>query len=235
MLLLYGLFASPDMLGDALLSLSQRLPADAAKLVGGQVTALVAAPSGGKTWGAAIALLLAVYGATKGIDGLVTALTIAFEQDENRSWLRRTGTVAALTLFAVVFAVLALSAIGALSLPRSLVPIALDTAWLTAIAGAIVLVIVATLTAAALFRFAPPRQNPQPRWFTPGALFAALSWFAVTSGLAWYAANFGNYSATWGALAGIVVLLTWLYLSAYVLLLGAALDAQLGSIGAKQP
>jgi membrane protein len=61
-------------------------------------------------------------------------------------------------------------------------------------------------------------------------MFAALGWFAVTSGFAWYAANFGNYSATWGALAGIVVLLTWLYLCAFILLLGAELNAQLDAV-----
>lgn len=229
-LLLYGLFASPGMLGDALLSLSNHLPAEAAKVVGEQITSLVAAPPADKSWGAAFAFGLAIYGATKGVDGLVTALTIAYNLQESRNWIRRTVTVFVLTGGAVIFVVLSLAAVSALSLPAALVPVAFDTAWLLAIAGSALLLVTGTIAAATLFRFAPPTPIRHFRWFSPGAMFAALGWFAVTSGFAWYAANFGNYGATWGALAGIVVLLTWLYLCAFILLLGAELNAQLDAV-----
>lgn len=229
-LLLYGLFASPEMLGDALLSLSKHLPADAAKVVGDQIASLVAAPSAGKSWGAAMALGLAIYGATKGVDGLVTALTIAYDLQESRNWLHRTATILALTSGAVIFVVVSLAAVSALSLPAALLPVAFDTAWHLAIAGSALLLATGTLAAAALFRFAPPPPIRQFCWLSPGAMFAALGWFAVTSGFAWYAANFGNYGATWGALAGIIVLLTWLYLCAFILLLGAELNAQLDAV-----
>jgi membrane protein len=64
-------------------------------------------------------------------------------------------------------------------------------------------------------------------WLTPGSLFAAVGWLLLTLGFGLYVANFGNYGATYGSLSAVVVLLTWLYLSAYVLLMGAELNSEL--------
>lgn len=224
-LLLFGLFASPAMLQDIFASLRVHLPQEAAAVVGDQIAALIAAPDSAKGWGAALALVLAIYGATKGVGGIVTALTMASNTAETRSWLRRTGTVFALTLGAVIYVLLSLAGISALGLPGTLLPQAFDMTWLLSIAGAALLLATAVMMAATLYRFGPPRPLTRHRWFTRGAALAAMGWTAVTSGFAWYSANFGNYGATWGALSGVVVLLTWLYLSAYVLLLGAELDA----------
>ncbi|MEH3100880.1 YihY/virulence factor BrkB family protein [Sphingomonas adhaesiva] len=86
---------------------------------------------------------------------------------------------------------------------------------------------VAVTGASLLFRFAPYRPRARLRWGTPGAVLATVVWLAATTGFGIYVANFGNYGATYGSLGAIVVLLTWLWLSAYAFLLGATLDVQL--------
>ena len=86
---------------------------------------------------------------------------------------------------------------------------------------------IAVTATALLYRYAPARHGPRWQWVTPGSLVTTAGFLAVTFGLGFYAKSFGNYNATYGSLGAVVVLLLWLYLSAYVLLIGAELNAEL--------
>ena len=81
--------------------------------------------------------------------------------------------------------------------------------------------------AATLYRYGPSREKARWTWITPGSLFAAMFWLLLTLGFGIYVAKFGNYNATYGSLGAVVVVLTWLYLSSYVLLFGAELNSEL--------
>jgi membrane protein len=81
--------------------------------------------------------------------------------------------------------------------------------------------------AASLYRFAPDRDGARWTWLTPGSVLVSVLWLLVTLGFGLYVANFANYGATYGSLSAVIVLLTWLYLSAYILLLGAELNSEL--------
>jgi membrane protein len=75
-----------------------------------------------------------------------------------------------------------------------------------------------------LYRYAPDRDKPQWRWVSPGAIVATILWIIASVGFTVYVANFSSYDKTYGSLGGVVVLLTWLYLSAFVVLFGAAIQ-----------
>src|SRR5690606_6330314 len=77
---------------------------------------------------------------------------------------------------------------------------------------------------ALIYRYAPDRPHADWRWLTPGSAFATVTWIAATFAFAFYVRNFSNYNATYGSLGAVIILLTWLYLSAYILLLGAELN-----------
>jgi membrane protein len=81
--------------------------------------------------------------------------------------------------------------------------------------------------AACLYRFGPNRHKAKWAWLTPGSLAATLIWLGATIGFGVYVSRFGNYGATYGSLSAVIVLLTWLWLSAYVFLLGAELNSEL--------
>ena len=81
--------------------------------------------------------------------------------------------------------------------------------------------------AATLYRYGPDRKKAKWVWITPGSIIAAILWLLLTIGFGLYVADFGNYNATYGSLGAVIVFLTWLYLSAYVLLLGAEINAEL--------
>ena len=77
-----------------------------------------------------------------------------------------------------------------------------------------------------LYRYAPDREKPQWRWVSPGAVAATILWVIASIGFTLYVANFNSYDKTYGSLGGVIVLLTWLYLSALMVLLGAVINAQ---------
>ena len=83
------------------------------------------------------------------------------------------------------------------------------------------------LTLALLYRFGPDHPHPRWHWITPGAVFAAVSWLAGSALLSWYLANFADYNATYGSLGAAIGLMTWMWISAIVVLMGAELNAEL--------
>ena len=89
------------------------------------------------------------------------------------------------------------------------------------------LALVGAVMIGALYRYGPSRAQAKWTWLTPGSLFASILWILLTLLFGIYVTNFGNYNATYGSLGAIVVMLTWLYLSSYVLLFGAELNAEL--------
>ncbi|MFC7546041.1 YihY/virulence factor BrkB family protein [Plantactinospora sp. GCM10030261] len=90
-----------------------------------------------------------------------------------------------------------------------------------------VLLALVSLTFAVLYWAAPNARHGGFRWITPGGVFAVVLWVAVSGGFALYVSNFGSYNKTYGALAGVIIFLVWLWLTNLAILLGAELDAEL--------
>jgi len=228
MVLAYGLFVDPAEVARHMHALGAMLPADAAKLIDKQLADIVATASSKKGFGLLLALLLSIYGAMKGAGAVVTALNVAYEEEETRGFFRTTLLNGAITVGAVAVAAAALLAASVTGFAQDLVARLSPTAaaaikylsWVVAAA-------LASWAVAALYRYAPSREHAQWKWLTPGSVVATIGWAAMTTVFGFYAAHFGNYNATYGALGAVVVLLMWLYLSAYILLLGAELNAEL--------
>ena len=100
------------------------------------------------------------------------------------------------------------------------------TKWLLLLVQWPLLIVLVMAGLALLYRFGPDRDKPQWRWVTPGAIAATVLWIVASIGFTFYVANFNSYNKTYGSLGGVVILLTWLYLSALMVLLGAAINAQ---------
>src|SRR6476659_7939719 len=133
-----------------------------------------------------------------------------------------------ITAGAVLMAVVALLAITATGYLRELLPhLPAVLIILGKIVSYVLLFLGAAAAAATLYRYAPDRRKAKWQWITPGSLFAAFAWLALTLGFGIYVANFGNYNKSYGSLATVVILVTWLYFSAYVFLLGAELNSEL--------
>lgn len=228
MVLTYGLVFDASDVARQMEAVTGQIPADAAKLIQEQLTTVAKTASEKQGFGLAIALALAFYGAMQGAGGLVVALNIVNDEKETRGFVRTTLLNAAVTLAAVLLAVAFLLAGSVTAFLEHVVQDLGEGGLLAVKLGSLVTAaVLASAAVAALYRYGPNRASARWSWLTPGSVMATVGLVAATAGFGWYAANFGNYNATYGSLGAVVVLLFWLYLSAYVLLLGAELNAEL--------
>lgn len=232
----YGLFAEPETVAAHIEGLAAMLPPSAAELVGDQLSGIVETSNSEKGIGLALALALALIGARNGAASIVTAISMAYDAREQRSFLRNLVLALVITLGAVVGAGLIVAALTLTAAFESLMP---GLGGVGALIGKAltygVLLAAAIGGAGVLYRFAPPGTKPEWSRVRPGAIFAGMGCVIFTLLFGIYVANFGNYNATYGSLGAVVVMLTWLYLVAYVLLFGAELNAAQGSPNAVRP
>jgi membrane protein len=228
MVLLYGLMADPPTVAEHIRALFGMLPRDAAALIGDQLKAMTATPDAAKGWSLVVALALAVYGASKGSGAIVTALNIAYEVKETRGFVKTTLLSLAMTVGALLVLLMAAAAISAMGWVEALFPsfpswahVALQILfWTLAVAAAAV-------GLACVYRYAPSRPDAPWVWISPGSAAATLLWLLASLGFGLYVSHFGNYNATYGSLGGVVVFLTWMYLTAYIILMGGELNSEL--------
>lgn len=224
----YGLVAEPATVMDNMRQLTSVMPGQAAQVIGDQLMNVVTASDGKKGLGLLLALALALYGARNGAGALIIALNVAYEEEEKRGFVRLNLLTLGMTAAAVVVAILALLAVTAMGHLQTALPQAPGAVLILGkIAAYAVVTAVGAAGAATLYRFGPSREQAKWTWLTPGSLLAALLWLLLTIGFGIYVANFGNYNATYGSLGAVVVLLTWMYLSSYILVLGAELNSEL--------
>jgi len=226
--LTYGLVAEPASVVAHMQGLTSVMPQNAAEMIGDQLKSMTETGGGQKGLGLLAAIGIAFYGATKGAAAIMTALNIAYDVGETRSFVKRTLMSFAMTGGALLVLFLAILAVAGSHALEGLLPA------LSGVTHFIVKLLLWTLAAAAvvlllavIYRYGPNRPEAPWRWITPGSAVAAIVWIAATAGFGLYVANFGNYNATYGSLGAVIVFLTWLYLTAYIVLMGAELNSEI--------
>jgi membrane protein len=228
MIMTYGLIADTSTIADHMRVIIRLVPKDAAKLILDQIVSLVTASTGRKGLGLLVAVLVSLFGASRASGAIIMALNVVYEQRERRSLLRTTLIAFVMIIAAVGVAIVGLLAASALALLSkwanrlgdiTTIVIGIAT-WL--VAGAL-----ASMAIAAAYRYAPDRHDAKWRWISLGSGLATLLWLIATLAFGLYAATIGHYNATYGSLGAVVVLLMWLYVSAYALLLGASVNAEI--------
>jgi len=131
-----------------------------------------------------------------------------------------------MTLGLVIGGAVVIALVAVLPAAVQLIAVGTATKWLLMVVQWPMLIVLVMLGLAALYRYAPDRDKPQWRWVSPGAITATILWIVASIGFTVYVANFDSYDKTYGSLGGVVILLTWLYLSALMVLLGAVVNAQ---------
>src|SRR5687768_16845512 len=225
--LVYGVAAEPETVVRNMRALTAILPNDVAEFIGEQLMSSVQTTEETKGFGILAALAVALYGGSNGAGAIITALNIAYQEDEKRSLLRFYLIALLMTLVAVVLALLALAATTTIAFLEELLPQASAPAVALGKAAAyFALLLVAAAIAATLYRYAPSREDARWEWITPGSLFTAVTWLLLTLAFSFYVTRVADYEATYGSVGAIIALLTWMYLSAYVFVVGAELNSE---------
>jgi membrane protein len=222
--MLYGLFASEETVTRQSQQITDALPSDAASLITGQMEQLTATSSGSLGLGLVLAVALALYSASGGIGNLVTAINTMFGIKDSRNFIKKKLVALALTAGAIVFVIVVLGIVAAAPIVFDALDIMPGVRIALEIARWLILLGAVCTAIAVLFRVAPDRPH-SPKLFTRGVLVASALWVLVSVGFSIYVDNFGSYAKTYGALAGVVALLLWLWIGQFAILLGAALEA----------
>jgi membrane protein len=224
---LYGLFTDPAQVESHAASLSAMLPPDAAQVLMTQLHDLVSTDQTALGIGAIGGLLVALWSASSAVRTLMEALNVAYDEEERRGTIAFYGTALLLTFGGVVAIIVAMLLV--VGLPAVLKLIGLN--WLVETVVAFVrwpvLALLAILGFAVFYRFGPSRTQPRWRWVSWGAAVAVALWIVGSALFSLYVTRFGNYNETYGAAGAIVILLMWFLLSAYAVLIGAEINAEI--------
>lgn len=222
--LTYGLVASPETVQRQSGELADALPADAASLVTGQLDSLVSTDNGSLGIGLVVAVTLAVYSASGGVGNLVSAINAMFGIRDQRNFVKKKLVALGLTAGALVFLIVVVGLVAAAPAVFDAIDIVPGTRILLEIGRWVFLLAALVVAIGVLFRVAPDRPDTT-KLVTKGVLVASGLWVVVSVGFSVYVDNFGSYGKTYGALAGVVVLLLWLWIGLYAVLLGATIEA----------
>ena len=222
---IYGLVADPQTVRDQINQLAKTLSPETAKLIGTQVQQVTSSAGGALGLATVIGILTALWSASSGMKALITGVNLAYDEPEGRKFVKLRGLSILMTLAAMVVLAVALALIvGFPAVPDSW-PTPLQ--WTAAILRFVLLAVLLMAGLAALYRYAPDRDKPKWGWSSPGSVVATVLWVLASVGFSIYVNAFGNYNKTYGALAGIIILMFWLYLTAFVVLVGAELNAEM--------
>jgi membrane protein len=240
--MVYGLVRDPADVRRQIAQLSDALPSDAANLLTTQLEAITSTSSQSLGLGLLVSLVLALWSASGGVTNIMTAVNIAYDEEETRGFVKRKLLSLGLTLGAILFVVVAVSAVALAPAVFDSIVDAGPLRWGLEALRWVGLVVAMCVALAILYKVAPDRNDPQLRWVSVGSVVATVVWLVASLGFSLYVDNFGSYNKTYGALAGVVVLLLWLWLTMYVVLLGAEINAEAeqqtvkdSTVGPEQP
>jgi membrane protein len=221
--LIYGLVVPADEIRNQIAQIPG-IPGDVQRLITEQIN-VASSQQSGAVLGIIVSVALALWSASGGMGNLMTAISTAYDEEEKRSFIKKRAIALALTLGAIVFVVVLLALVAVFPAIAGLI----DNGFVRFLLEAARWVLIAVLVAVALavlYRVSPDRDAPKMAWVSVGAGVATLLFIVASVGFSIYVASFGNYAKTYGALAGIVVMLFWLFITSYAILLGAEINAE---------
>ncbi|RDJ26781.1 YihY/virulence factor BrkB family protein [Bosea caraganae] len=224
---IYRYFTDPLTIANQLDDFTAVFPQAARDLIHEQAMRLATQTNSTLSWTFIVSLVVAAWSANAAVKAVFDALNIIYREREKRSFLRLNLISLLTTLSGVVLLAAALIVIAIVPLITALFPFELELQRLLSLVRWPAFFVVAVLSIACLYWIGPSRRLARFVWVLPGALAAALLWAGASFAFSWYVGTLGNYTATYGSLATIVVFMTWLWLSAWIVLAGAEFNAEL--------
>ncbi|WP_018983153.1 YihY/virulence factor BrkB family protein [Salinimonas chungwhensis] len=221
----YGLMVSPEELREHMAMLVDVVPSQSRYILEEQLKNLTEKSSSTLSWGLLLSIVISLWSSSKGANALITACNITYNEAKGRNFFkglvaRMTGTTSIILTIIVALALI------------TVVPKWIN--WISA--GYIstshanfitlpVMLLLFNASLSALYRYGPHRRPAKWRWVTIGSILATVLWIMASYGFSFYLSEFASYNKTYGSVGGIIILLMWLYLSAYIILLGAEINA----------
>jgi membrane protein len=224
---IYGLVADPADVQRNFEAVAGVIPEEARSIMVDQLTAVSSASGGQLGFGVVLSIALTLWSASRGVIAMITALNIAYDEEEKRSFIKLNAIALALTLALIVFMIVTLAVVVGLPVVIGYLNLGETVEWTIRLARWPILAVAIILALAVLYRYAPDRDAPRWRWVSWGAVVATAIWLLGSVAFSVYVSNFADYNKTYGAMGAVIILLLWFNLSSYAVLLGAELNAEM--------
>jgi membrane protein len=222
---IYGLVADPETVRRQIDKLTQMLSPETATILSQQIRQITSGAGGALGVATIIGILTALWSASSGMKALITGVNLAYDETETRKFVKLRGLALLLTLGAMLLLTVAGFTIAGFPPIAANLPVVLQ--WVVSILRFVVLAALLVVGLAVLYRYSPDRDEPKWTWVSWGSGVATVVWILASIGFSIYVKSFGNYNKTYGALAGIIILMFWLYLTAVIVLAGAELNTEM--------
>lgn len=227
MVSLYGLVADPATISDNLNAASGVVPSGGMQIITDQVHSLASNSGKALGFGAALGIATSLWSANQATKALFDALNVVYHEEEKRGFLLRTAVTLAFTVGGILFVLVAMAAVVAVPVVLNLVGLGWIVDLLLRLLRWPVLLLALAALLACIYRFGPSREKARWHWVTWGGGFAAVTWVLGSIAFSWYVSHFGSYDKTYGSLGAAVGFLTWIWLSATIVLVGAEINAEM--------
>lgn len=224
---LYGLFNDPATVNQQVGLLQGLLPAGGLQIVEDQLTRLTASGRTTLNFTLIVSLIIAIWSASAGVNALFDAMNIVYDEKEKRNFFMRMGLALLFTLATILVAILFVAVVIAMPVVLGFLQLGGGFKWLVGVLSYVLMMVILSLGIAALYRWGPSRAQAKWRWLSIGSVVAVIGIVVISVLFSWYAANFGNYNATYGSLGALIGLMTWIWLTVTMLLIGAELNAEM--------
>lgn len=224
---IYSMWMDPAQIQEHLESLRNVMPGKAHELIVGIVEPVSKQSSTSLGWSSGLSLLFTLYSANKGTKAIFKGVNIAYHESDDRGFLKKNLISVGMTLGYMIIGILSLGII--VLFPAFVDQVLGDSStarWMGILRWVLILIIV-ILTLAVTYKVAPDRDNAKFRWLSWGAGIATVLWLIGSLLFSYYVNNFGNYGETYGSFASVIILMLWFFLTAFVLLLGAEINAEM--------
>jgi membrane protein len=222
---IWGVVGDPSAVAEQLAEFQAVIPSDVFNLIDGQLRALAKADGLTLGWASLVSLSLAVWSARAGVAALMRGLNAIYNVP-NRQGLAHYIRALLLTASLIGVAVVAIACVFLVPIVMAFVPLGAWSAIILDIARWIIAVVVLMAGFSVIYRLGPNRGKGGSRWLTPGAVFAPIFWAVASAGFSIYLTNFGAYNEVYGSIGAVIAMLMWLFISAWLVLLGGALNAE---------
>ena len=222
----YGLVADPAQVEEQITSFTSGM-GSAGSLIQDQLSSIVQGSSSALSWGLAASLAGVLWSASSGMQNLIKATNVVYDETETRKFFKLRGLALLLTIGAILFMVIAIGLVAVLPAVLGNLGLGVVGRIATQVARWVLLALVVVIALAVIYRLAPDRDDPRWNWVSAGAIVATVLWLIGSALFSFYINNFGSYNETYGTLAGVIVLMLWLFLTSFIVLFGAEINSEM--------
>ncbi|MCM4157742.1 YihY/virulence factor BrkB family protein [Gramella sp. AN32] len=224
---IYSLVLEPGQIQEQISKLSLILPQQAFGMIKDFLEPVILQSKKEIGWGLAVSVLISIWSANKGTSALFQGVNIAYDEIDTRGIIKKNLMTMLFTLSGVVLGFISLLIV--IFFPLLIKNFGLNPqvehvlTWFRWVLLGVILV----LTLSMVYKIAPNRRSPRFRWVTWGALLGTLVWLAGSMLFSWYVSNFGSYDDLYGSFAAVAILMLWLFLTAFIVLMGAEINSEM--------